>query len=139
MYSKTSLQIDINDFRQSMYLNHSQNTESIPPTRNSLYLHIKLVLYQSGIWSKCTENMQNLLSPRDLGWEESNDPIVKWMTQYEASQEARKFVKCDCRTSCSTNNRCKCHGADLPCTRVCTCFYNNKIQYALLPPPSSPP
>ena len=77
MSSKTSLQIDINDFRQSMYFNHSQNIEFILPTRNSLYLHIKRALSQCGIWSKCTENMQNLPSPRDFGWEESNDPIVK--------------------------------------------------------------
>ncbi len=48
------------------------------------------------------------------------------MTQYEASREARKFVNCVFRISCSTNNRCKCHGADLPCTRICTCFVTTK-------------
>ena len=143
MYSKTSHQTDINYFRQSMYFNCSQNIEFIPPTRNSLYLHVKRALYQSGIWSRCTEDMQNLPSPRDFGWEESNDQIVKWiptwMTQYEASRDARKFVKCGCKTSCSTNNKCKYHGADLPCTRICTCSCNNKVQYAPLPPPSPPP
>ena len=77
MYSKTSHQIDIYDFRQYMYLNHSQNIEFILPTRNSLYLHIKQALYQCGVWSKYTKNMQNLPSPRDFGWGKSNDPIKK--------------------------------------------------------------
>ena len=37
--------------------------------------------------------MQNLPSPRDFGWKDSNEAVVKWvpnwMTQSEASKECR--------------------------------------------------
>ena len=45
-----------------------------PPDR---LLHTKSSLYQSGIWSRCLEPQQNLPSPEDFGWKDSNRTPVK--------------------------------------------------------------
>ena len=99
-----------------------------PPDR---LLHTKRSLYQSGIWSRCLEPQQNLPSPEDYGWKDSNRTPVKWeplwMTQSEASKACREFVKCGCTTICGSSARCSCKSADLRCTLLCKCKCTDKL------------
>ena len=89
--------------------------------------------FQSGVWSRCLEAMQNLPSPKAFGWIETEDEAVKWtqnwVTQFEANKECREFVKCGCKTSCTGSKRCKCHSVDLKCTRLCTCKCSFLVSY----------
>ena len=93
----------------------------------------KGALFQSGVWSRCLETIQNLPSPKDFGWIETEDDAVKWtpnwMTQFEASKECREFVKCGCKTSCIGSKKCKCNSVDLKCTRLCTCKCSFVVSY----------
>ena len=133
MYFKTSLLYDTDEARLDLYFSRSQNIENIPPTKNALFLHTRRALYQSGVWSRCLEAQQNLPSPKDFGWLESSDQVIKWilnwMSQFEASIECREFVKCGCQTSCTSSKRCKCNSADLKCTRLCKCKCLDKVMY----------
>ena len=131
MYSRTSILQTVNEARLDLYFSRSQNIETIPPTKNALLLHTKRSLYQSGIWSRCLEPQQNLPSPEDYGWKDSNRTPVKWeplwMTQSEASKECREFVKCGCTTICGSSARCSCKSADLRCTLLCKCKCTDKL------------
>ena len=65
-----------------LYFTRTQNIETIPPTKNALFLHTKRALYQSGIWSKCLEAIQNLPSLKDFGWKDSGELLVKWVPHW---------------------------------------------------------
>ena len=96
MYSQTSILNSVNEARMDLYFTRTQNIETIPPTKNALFLHTRRSLYQSGIWSRCLEADQNLPSPKDFGWMDSGELLVKWVpnwtTEAEANKECRKFV-----------------------------------------------
>ena len=110
----------------------TQNIENIPPTKNALLFHTKRALFQSGVWSRCVDAQQNLPSPKDFGWKESDNSVIKWlpyrMSQSEASKECREFIKCACEATYSTS-RCTCKGADLRCTLLCKCNCSDKVRY----------
>ena len=135
MYNWTA---DVNEAREYLYFNRSFNIENVPPTKDALYLHTRRALYQSGIWARCLEAYQRLPSPRDFGWVQSNDPIIKWtphwMTQPEGSKEIRELWRCGCKTNCSGSARCKCFTAGLTCTMLCTsCQCPEKHAYNNIP------
>ena len=100
-YSRTSILNFVNEARMDLYFTRTQNIETIPPTKNALFLHTKRALYQSGVWSKCLEAIQNLPSPKNFGWKDSGEVLIKWVphwtTEAEASKECREFVKCACK------------------------------------------
>ena len=131
MQLRTSNLHSVNEARLDLYFSRSQNIETIPLTKNALFLHTRRALYQSGVWSRCLDAVQNLPSPRDFGWKDSNEAVVKWvpnwMTQSEASKECREFVKYGCTTNCNTSTRCTCKGADLECTLLCKCKCTDKL------------
>ena len=78
-YSRTSILNFVNEARMDLYFTRTQNIETIPPTKNALFLHTKRALYQSGVWSKCLEAIQNLPSPKNFGWKNSGELLVKWV------------------------------------------------------------
>ena len=133
MYSRTSAINDVNEALIDLYFSQTQNIETIPPTKNALLMHTKRALFQSGVWSRCLEAMQNLPSPKAFGWIETEDEAVKWtqnwVTQFEACKECREFVKCGCKTSCIGSKRCKCNSVDLKCARLCTCKCSFVVSY----------
>ena len=132
-YSRTSILNFVNEARMDLYFTRTQNIETIPPTKNALFLHTKRALYQSGVWSKCLEAIQNLPSPKNFGWKDSGEVLVKWVphwtTEAEASKECREFVKCACTTVCGSSARCTCKGADFKCTLLFKCKCTDKLAY----------
>ena len=85
-----------------MFFKKNQNLEHVPPSENALLQHTKRAIYQTGIWSKCLEPMQNNSPPSDFGWKRSDiDPEISWepvwFTNGEASKHCRKFLKCACQ------------------------------------------
>lgn len=131
MYARTSIIQSVNEARMELYFSQNQNIETIPPTKNALYLHTQRAIYQSGIWSRCLEAKQNLPSPREFGWKEGSDQAIKWIpswiTKSECSKDLRSFLTCKCKGAC-TSNKCSCHAADLKCILVCSCKCTDKIR-----------
>ena len=82
-----------------MFLQKNEpNLENVPPSKNALLQHTKRAIYQTGIWSRCLEPIQNLPPPSDFGWINSSvDPDIPWeplwFTNGEASKECREFFK----------------------------------------------
>ena len=131
MYSRTSTLSTVNEARLALYFQRTQNIENIPPTKNSLILHVKRSVYQSGVWSRCLQAQQDLPSPQSFGWRNTYDSPVKWepvwMTQNEANKECREFVKCSCKSNECV--KCKCALALFKCTLLCTCKCADKATY----------
>ena len=131
MYSKTSTLSSVNEARMELYFQRpTHDVETIPPTSNALLYHTKRAILQTGVWSKCLQNLQKLPSPGNFGWKETSDPDVKWeplwMTKVQAIKEMREFIKCNCKQPCS---RCKCKNAQLNCTLLCSCPCEKKDSY----------
>ncbi len=130
MYARTSIIQSVNEARMELYFSRNQNIETIPPTKNTLYLQTQRAIYQSGIWSRCLESKQNLPSPREFGWKEGSYQAIKWIpswiTKSECSKDLWSFLTCKCKGTC-TSNKCSCHAADLKCILVCSCKCTNKI------------
>ena len=132
MYSRTSILTSVNEARMNMYFSRTQNIENIPPTKNTFLFHTKRALFQSVVWSRCLDVLQNLPLPKDFWWKESDNSIIKWipywMSQSEASKECREFIKCACKATCSTS-RYTYKGADLRCTLLCKCNCSHTVRY----------
>ena len=130
MYSKTSTLLLVNEARLDLYFQGAKNSESIPPTSNALLFHTKRAIFQSGVWSRCLLSKQNLPSPQNYGWKQSDDPLIKWeplwMTTKEATKECREYIKCSCTQPCT---RCKCKAALFRCTLLCSCKCEDKVSY----------
>ena len=129
-YSRTCDLTCVNEARAQLYFAQLK-LESIPPTKDALLLHCKRVIYECGTWRKCLEANQQLPSPENFGWKQTNDQNVVWeplwISGTEASKEARQLTKCTCKSEACRN--CKCRKASLRCTTFCTCKCQIKIAY----------
>ena len=111
----------INDVRYSLFTSRGAQASQLPPTRDSLLLHIQRANYQAGIWRRCLNSAPDVPSPANHGWEISDDVLtVVWMNQDPAPREVLAFVSCGCSTDCTTA-RCSCIKAGLVCTDICRC------------------
>lgn len=112
----------INEARYIIYCSPSRVTQqSLPPTKDELYLHIARANYQAAIWRRALANEIQAPPPETCGWKIEGDELsVVWMTQCPAPPEVLKNIFCKCKTGCSSN-RCNCKKSQLKCTDVCQC------------------
>ena len=120
---------DINGVRHSLLFNIS-NQEALPPTRDSLYLHIQRAHYQSFIWKRAHVPKPIIPEATEFGWEMTDAQILKpiLMSKDDISNDELKIISCSCKTECKTN-RCKCRKNNLPCSLYCgkNCVKGNVI------------
>ena len=76
--------------------------ENIPPTQAALLQHIYRSIYQAGyIWGQALVSQQQLPSPSNWGWEETEHAwVLKWTTLSEASKACYELLHCGCKKSC---------------------------------------
>ena len=96
-----------------------RSVENIPPTQGALIQHVYRAAFQVGyIWGQALVPQQQLPSPSNWGWEETQDGwMAKWTTLSEASAACNELLHCDCNKSCQ--GLCKCFRAKLKCDRIC--------------------
>ena len=88
-----------------------------PPTQ-----HTRRVLYQTGIWTPCTQAQPTIPSPEEFGWTmESGHWMPVWITLPEVSKACSELIKCSCKGNCM---RSRCVKAHLNCSPLCTCNCN---------------
>ena len=56
------------ELRYAMFCQQKHNRQSLPPTSDSLLLHIKRFNYQIYVWRKALITCQDLTSPAGHGW-----------------------------------------------------------------------
>ena len=120
MYIKSSPLTKVNDTRMEIFCKKNQSMENLPPTEDALKQHVKRSIFQAGIWSSSFIFKPIIPSPSLYGWKET-EKVWKpdWITIPEVSESCRDLVKCGCSGDCQI--RCKCKGANLPCSALCKC------------------
>jgi hypothetical protein len=112
-----------------MFCQECQKSESLPPTTDSLHLHIKRSNYQTYIWRKSLHPMQNLPDPTSHGWEMSDGALQpQLLTKPSAPTGLGELVMCNCRKSACKSNLCSCKVIDLVCTEGCVCMGGDGCQ-----------
>ena len=88
----------------------------LPPTEDSANLHLLRVFLQITIQKKLD---QFCLDPCEWGWKKPNNIFEPIQTLLEcAPMNLLKFVRCKCKTGCSSN-LCSCKKHGLPCVPSC--------------------
>ena len=110
----------MNEARQELFA-RGRSVENIPPTQGALIQHVYRAAFQAGyIWGQALVPQQQLPSPSNWGWEETQDGwMAKWTTLPEASTACNELLRCGCKKSCQ--GLCKCFRAKLKCTFLCAC------------------
>ena len=95
--------------------------EALPPTSDAAHLQIRRAHFQAMIWKQAGSPHHDLPSPRDFGWELSEDRLKPILMTAEAIHAASlEMIFCGCNTRCR-NKRCRCRKANLPCKALCKC------------------
>ena len=86
-------------------------------------------MYQANTWTQSAIKTTSLPDPVNWGFKiKEGDLVSDWGTLPDVlSKKWATFKKCNCKTDCSTNNRCGCHketdnGVELGCTTLCKCL-----------------
>jgi hypothetical protein len=93
----------------------------LPPTDDSLHLHIKRCAYQLQVWRQATTAMQTLPVPTEYGYTKDamNALQPTLMSQNVSAPELRNSLICKYDDYCS--NVCSCTLHNQPCTAACIC------------------
>lgn len=122
-YSKNCAVSDINEARQHMFTTGLKTLESIPPTKNALFQHVKRAMLTCGfMWKMCLEKSPNIPNPKHWGWEWNNRVecwVPYWTDLPDVSKGCSLLVKCGCHKSCQGN--CKCFKMGIRCSPLCNC------------------
>ena len=112
----------INDLRWHMFCKQLAESNKLPPTIGALEEHIKRVRLQSRIWYQVTVMHQQPFEMLQFGYYKDTDSqLLPVTTQVlPASQAIIEFVRCQCKTNCSTL-KCSCQCNNLPCKELCLC------------------
>jgi hypothetical protein len=99
-----------------------RKNEALPPTSDSLKQHLKRACYQTCIWRRALEAMQDLGNPADHGWEMRDSGLqAVFMTKDPAPSSLVELTTCGCKKSNCKGN-CSCTNTGLSCTEACSCM-----------------
>ena len=129
----------VNDIRYWLFCQKGQKNENLPPTQDSLTLHVKRAHYQTMVWRRALQRKQDLPSPAGNGWEIRSGvlhPVL--MTKDAAPTGLIELTVCNCKTSFCRRTVYRCQAEGLACTESCSCMAsedcknpNNKIEETL--------
>ena len=92
--------------KKDLFCRKSRSMDRIPPTQNALLQHTQCTIYQAGVWTTSTQQVQQTIpSPQDFSWakclsSQSWQPV--WMTIPEVSRTCRELIKCSCKGDCTS-------------------------------------
>ncbi|KAI8484464.1 hypothetical protein Bbelb_377350 [Branchiostoma belcheri] len=64
------------NMRYHIFCQKKQRNEALPPTSDSLRLHLQRSTYQTCLWRRALEPMQKMPHPDGHGWEDSGTVLV---------------------------------------------------------------
>ena len=124
LYNPNTDNVLINHEREASFRRANKSLDSLPPTQNALFLHIRRAHFQTFIWKKALEPCPVLPSSEDNGWN-TNDGILKPTLLTEEPAFCIQLAYCGCSTerACGTR-RCTCVRLSLKCSKACNCGDN---------------
>ncbi|KAK3922266.1 Phosphoglycerate kinase [Frankliniella fusca] len=123
LYSRSKMYPSLVACRRELFSTFDRPIESIPPTEDSLMLHMKRAAFMAMTWFQSLQPWQELPSPSDFGWKRSADGTweVVWRLLDVAAKSCVALVRCKCKTVCRGNCSCKKDPRGLQCTELCRC------------------
>ena len=123
MYSKNCNAELVNDARKLMFSHSLRSLDSIPPTKNALFQHIKRALLVAAfIWKQSLSKTPEIPKPIEWDWEwntRTKEWVPYWTDMSDVSQACSLLIHCGCSVACKGN--CNCHRAVLRCSNLCKC------------------
>ena len=101
-----------------------QRNDGLPPTCDSIGLHITRANYQAMVSTRSLKAFQDLPPPTGNGWE-LEDGCLKpvFMSQDAAPEGLGELTVCKCQKSACKPASCVCKMSNLPCTCTEACGY----------------
>ena len=128
LYNRGGQLTKADDVRYLLFCQKNKKSEELPPTSDSLALHIKRANFQTCIWKRALEAMQNLPSPEGHGWKVVENSLVPvLLTKEQAPKSIIELTACRCKKSACTRN-CSCKLSNLSCTDACLCMVGEECQ-----------
>ena len=96
------------------------NLRKLPPTRDSLNLHVLRSAYTAGwVWGSILQGDIDIPSPVSWGWNlnENNEFVPLWYL-LPIMQLPELLFTCNCKDKCS---RCRCSSRQVSCLPYCKC------------------
>lgn len=120
MYDSKSRDTSLGECRRVLFTLRNKPFDRIPPTRDTLELHVKRAILQASLWTQCLQRNNTILDPTDWGWiaTSTGQYSPKWTTVPILAEHCQELITCGCKGKCT---RCKCAKKSLPCTKLCTC------------------
>jgi len=99
-----------------MSLSQRFQPERLPPSESAAHMHARRVHLQAVIWGNLNGTS---IKPTDWGWQCTKNRMAPIkMVGDVAPQSVLKFIRCNCRGSCSSS-LCSCRKNGLPCVSAC--------------------
>ena len=116
----------INEVRYKRFISRTKkkiNPETLPPTKDECFLHLKRSNYTALIMKSAFQLHPVTLLPQDHGWLLKDGKLeVQWMNQPFIPPSLREITSCKCKKGRCGNRRCKCVNVGLLCSDVCNCI-----------------
>ena len=110
------------ELRYLMFCHKRHKNEALPPTSDSVRQHIRRANYQTYVWRRSLDAMQDLPPPKDHGWKIEDGALRPvFMTKEPAPKSLLELTTCHCKKSECRRN-CSCNNAGLSCTEACICM-----------------
>jgi len=123
MYSKNCAAQSVNKARKLMFTQGLKSLDSISPTQNALFQHVKRALHTAGfVWKQSLSRIPEIPNPSDWGWESNartNQSVPYWTDLPDVSKACSMLLRRGCVVACKGN--CNCHRAGLQFSPLCKC------------------
>lgn len=120
MYHASSSAETVNEARRILFSQLNRPIESIPPTSDALFNHLKRAMLQCFVWTNCLTRESVSPDPCEWGWKkigEIYEPV--WSANADMTiDKLQELIACKCKLNCT---RCRCVKTGLSCTLLCTC------------------
>ena len=127
LYAKKHVPIATNDIDKCRYQLYARGNsfDKLPSTFSALNQHSRRAIHQAEVWRTCLTKKQNLPSPLNWEWRQSEIGELKptWNTQEPVTSVKALTFHCNCKSACSF--RCACKSKGIKCTSLCSCNYEN--------------
>lgn len=115
----------VNELRYTLFCKKNISNQSLPPSKDALYLHLQRVNYQTCIWKRSLVSLTAPPDPRNHGWYTSTGGgiEIEWTKKPSAPAALLNVVACSCGGLCA-QKICSCVRNNIPCTDACRCTEN---------------
>ena len=104
----------VNDVLHWLFCQKRYTNENLPPTHDSLTMHLKHVNFKNMVWVRCLQPKQNLPSVSGNGWYVKNSDIeTVLMNKEPAPKGLIELTGCSCKKSVCGMRACTCRQMNL--------------------------